>query len=218
MTGDENEEAVERAALLLSLRKRGLRDPQVMRAFEQVPREMFVEQAFRRQAWRDQALPVDCGQTISQPTVVALMTEALELKPTHKVLEVGTGTGYHAAILGNIVGHVVTLERFRTLAEAAARRLDRLGLTNVEVFIADGRLGYPAGAPFDRIVLNAAVSEVPPALLAQLAPGGMLVAPVGPPEGTQVLTRLRLGPEGLEKRDLLPVRFVPMLPGVAAVL
>ncbi|MCK0208384.1 protein-L-isoaspartate(D-aspartate) O-methyltransferase [Starkeya koreensis] len=218
MTGDENEDAIERAALLLSLRKRGLRDPAVMRAVEQVPREMFVEPAFRRQAWRDQALPVECGQTISQPTVVALMTEALELEPAHKVLEVGTGTGYHAAILGNIAGHVVTLERFRTLAEAAARRLARLGLTNVEVFIADGRLGYPAGAPFDRIVLNAAVSEVPLALLAQLAPGGILVAPVGPPEGTQVLTRLRLGPDGMEKRDLSPVRFVPMLAGVAAVL
>ncbi|QFR32529.1 protein-L-isoaspartate(D-aspartate) O-methyltransferase [Ancylobacter sp. TS-1] len=218
MSAGENEDAIERAALLLALRQRGLRDPQVMRAFEQVPRELFVEPAFRRQAWRDQALPVDCGQTISQPTVVALMTEALELKPAHRVLEVGTGTGYHAAILGHIAGHVVTLERFRTLAAAAARRLAGLGLSNVEVFIADGLLGYPAGAPFDRIVLNAAVAEVPPALFGQLAPDGILVAPVGPPEGTQVLTRYRRGIEGLERRELSLVRFVPMLPGVAAVL
>lgn len=218
MTGAEKDEDLQRAELLLALRKRGMRDRLMMRALEQVPRERFVEPVFRPMAWNDQALPIDCGQTISQPTVIALMTEALELGSSHSVLEVGTGSGYHAAILGHIAGHVVTLERFRTLADAAARRLAALGLDNVEVFIADGRLGYRERAPFDRIVLEAAVDEVPPALFEQLAPDGILVAPVGPPEGTQVLMRYRRRPEGLEARELGLVRFVPMLPGIAAVL
>ncbi len=157
----ERDGALERAELLLALRKRGIRDTMVLRAFEQVPRDLFVEAGFRDIAWTDQALPIDCGQTISQPAVVAMMTDALELKPAHTVLEVGTGSGYHAAILGHIAGQVVSVERFRTLAELAAGRLRELGLDNVEVFIADGMLGYPARAPFDRIVLNAAVGEVP---------------------------------------------------------
>lgn len=214
----ERDGALERAELLLALRKRGIRDTMVLRAFEQVPRDLFVEAGFRDIAWTDQALPIDCGQTISQPAVVAMMTDALELKPSHTVLEVGTGSGYHAAILGHIAGHVVTVERFRTLAELAAGRLKELSLDNVEVFIADGMLGYPARAPFDRIVLNAAVGEVPQVLFEQLKPGGILVAPVGPAEATQMLTRYRKGEEGLEKRELGLVRFVPMRPGVASVL
>ncbi|GLK71257.1 protein-L-isoaspartate(D-aspartate) O-methyltransferase [Ancylobacter dichloromethanicus] len=213
----ENED-LQRAELLLALRKRGLRDRQVMRAIEQVPRERFVEPAFRPVAWRDLALPIDCGQTISQPTVVALMTEALELGPSHSVLEVGTGSGYQSAILANIAGHVVSVERFRTLADAAARRLASLGIANVEVLVADGRAGVPQRAPFDRILLTAAVEQVPPALFEQLAMGGILVAPVGPAEGTQFLMRYRRGLQGLETRELALVRFVPMLPGIAAVL
>lgn len=214
----ERDGALERAELLLALRKRGIRDTMVLRAFEQVPRDLFVEAGFRDIAWTDQALPIDCGQTISQPAVVAMMTDALELKPSHTVLEVGTGSGYHAAILGHIAGQVVSVERFRTLADLAAGRLKELGLDNVEVFIADGMLGYPIRAPFDRIVLNAAVSEVPEVLFEQLKPGGILVAPVGPAEATQMLTRYRKGEEGLEKRELGLVRFVPMRPGVASVL
>lgn len=213
----ENED-LQRAELLLALRKRGLRDRQVMRAIEQVPRERFVEPAFRPVAWRDLALPIDCGQTISQPTVVALMTEALELGPSHSVLEVGTGSGYQSAILANIAGHVVSVERFRTLADAAARRLASLGIANVEVLVADGRAGVPQRAPFDRILLTAAVEQVPPALFEQLAMGGILVAPVGPAESTQFLMRYRRGLQGLETRELALVRFVPMLPGIAAVL
>ncbi|RTL87930.1 protein-L-isoaspartate(D-aspartate) O-methyltransferase [Ancylobacter rudongensis] len=218
MSGAEKSEDLQRAELLLALRKRGLRERQVMRAMEQVPRERFVEPAFRPIAWQDLALPIDCGQTISQPTVVALMTEALELGPSHSVLEVGTGSGYQTAILANIAGHVVTLERFRTLAESAARRLASLGIANVEVLVADGREGAPQRAPFDRIILTAAVEEVPPALFEQLAMGGILVAPVGPPDGTQFLMRYRRGLQGLETRELGLVRFVPMLPGVAVVL
>ncbi|WP_428030350.1 protein-L-isoaspartate(D-aspartate) O-methyltransferase [Ancylobacter sp.] len=218
MSGAGKDEDLQRAELLLALRKRGLRDRQVMRAMEQVPRERFVEPAFRPIAWQDLALPIDCGQTISQPTVVALMTEAMELGPSHSVLEVGTGSGYQTAILANIAGHVVSVERFRTLADAAARRLASLGVSNVEVLVADGREGVPQRAPFDRIMLTAAAEEVPPALFEQLAMGGILVAPVGPPEGTQFLMRYRRGLQGLETRELAVVRFVPMLPGVAAVL
>lgn len=217
-SGAAKNEDLQRAELLLALRKRGMRDRLVMRAMEQVPRERFVEPAFRPMAWQDLALPIDCGQTISQPTVVALMTEALELGPSHSVLEVGTGSGYQTAILANIAGNVVTVERFRTLADAAARRLASLGISNVEVLVADGREGVPQRAPFDRIILTAAAEEVPPALFEQLAMGGILVAPVGPPEGTQFLMRYRRGLQGLETRELALVRFVPMLAGVAAVL
>jgi len=222
VTGEDGEvtgeEDVERARLLLALRQRGIRDRAVMRAFEQVPRERFVEPAMRRVAWRDQALPIDCGQTISQPAVVALMTQALEIGPEHNVLEIGTGSGYHAAILASIARHVVTLERFRTLAQSAAARLGALGFANVEVIVADGLEGYAARAPYDRIVLNAALPEVPAALFDQLAPDGILVAPIGPPEETQMLTRYARGPGGPERRELGPVRFVPMLPGTATVL
>ncbi|MDQ0512310.1 protein-L-isoaspartate(D-aspartate) O-methyltransferase [Ancylobacter amanitiformis] len=214
----ETDDAVERARLLLSLRQRGIRDRLVMNAFEQVPRDRFIEPVMHRIAWIDQALPIDCGQTISQPTVVALMTDALDLLPAHSVLEVGTGSGYHAAILAHIARRVVSVERFRSLAGAAAARLRDLGLANVEVAVADGLKGYPLRAPFDRIVLSAAVSEVPAALFDQLEPDGVLVAPIGPPGETQTLVRFTRGREGLERRDLARVRFVPMLPGIAAVL
>lgn len=214
----DRDEAVERAELLLSLRKRGMRDRMVMSAFEKVPRERFVEPAFRPFAWNDQALPIDCGQTISQPAVIALMTDALELTAAHTVLEVGTGSGYHAAILAHIVKKVVTVERFHTLASTAAARLRQLGLSNVEVLVADGTFGCPPRAPFDRIVVNAAVREVPPALFEQLVPDGVLIAPVGAPEETQRLMRYAKTADGLVQRDLGPVRFVPLLPGVATVL
>nr|WP_306891038.1 protein-L-isoaspartate(D-aspartate) O-methyltransferase [Ancylobacter amanitiformis] len=218
MEAAETDDAVERARLLLSLRQRGIRDRLVMNAFEQVPRDRFIEPVMHRIAWIDQALPIDCGQTISQPTVVALMTDALDLLPAHSVLEVGTGSGYHAAILAHIARRVVSVERFRSLAGAAAARLRDLGLANVEVAVADGLKGYPLRAPFDRIVLSAAVSEVPAALFDQLEPDGVLVAPIGPPGETQTLVRFTRGREGLERRDLARVRFVPMLPGIAAVL
>ncbi|MEZ0213348.1 MAG: protein-L-isoaspartate(D-aspartate) O-methyltransferase [Xanthobacteraceae bacterium] len=213
---DDLPEALPRVALMLALRKRGLREPAVMRAFEQVPRDRFVEPESRPLAWADQALPISCGQTISQPSVIAWSTEALDLGPTHKVLEVGTGSGYHAALLGRIARAVVTLERFRTLAASAAERLRDLDIRNVEVVVADGALGWPAGAPYDRIVVNAAVERVPPALFEQLAENGVLVAPVGPPEAAQMLTRFARTRSGLVVRELVRVRFVPLLPGVAS--
>lgn len=212
------DEAVRRAELLLMLRQRGINDRLVMRAFEQVPRERFIEAPFRPMAWVDQALPIDCGQTISQPSVLALTTESLHLTASHRVLEIGTGSGYYAAILGNIARQVVTVERFRSLAHGAAVRLRQLGYANIEVVVGDGRNGFPEKAPYDRIVISAALPEVPPALFAQLAPDGVLIAPVGPPDETQMLARFSLGPEGMRRRDLAPVRFVPLLPGVATVL
>lgn len=218
LADSDPDDAIQRAELLLALRKRGLRDPLLMRAFEQVPRERFVEPSCRALAWVDQALPIQCGQTISQPAVVALMTEALDLGPNHSVLEVGTGSGYHAAILGQIARSVVTMERFRTLAATAAERLRRLGATNVEVVVGDGSLGHAPHAPYDRILVAAAVEEVPPALFGQLRQGGVLVAPVGPPQETQMLSRFALTADGIVRRDLIPVRFVPLLPGVASVL
>lgn len=214
----EADEALERAELLLTLRKRGIRDPLLMRAFEQVPRERFVDPACRSLAWVDQALPISCGQTISQPAVVALMTEALDLKPRHMVLEIGTGSGYQAAILGQIAERVITVERFRTLAQAASERLKRLGYDNIDVVVADGSAGYAPHAPYDRIMVTAAVEEVPPALFEQLRQGGVLVAPVGPPQETQMLTRFALTADGVVRREMVPVRFVPLLKGVAKVL
>ncbi|MCS0495877.1 protein-L-isoaspartate(D-aspartate) O-methyltransferase [Ancylobacter sp. MQZ15Z-1] len=223
MTEAEKNELVERAELLLALRRRGLLDNRVMRAFEEVPRERFVDPAFRDLAWADQTLPIECGQTISQPSVIASMTQALEFDSTHSVLEVGTGTGYQAAIMGHIARRVVTLERYRTLAHSAAVRLRQLGLANVEVIVADGTQGLFARAPFDRIVLTAAVSEVPAPLIEQLAPEGILIAPLGPPDDTQTLVRLRKPGEGregqvMERRDLGRVRFVPIMAGIAASL
>jgi protein-L-isoaspartate(D-aspartate) O-methyltransferase len=205
---------------LLAMRRRGIHDLRVLRALELVPRDRFVEREHAEFAYADQALPIDCGQTISQPYVVAAMTEALEIEPSHTVLEIGTGSGYQAAILAQLAKHVVTVERYRTLAEEADRRLADLGLDNLTVVVGDGTLGVPEHAPYDRIVVTAAATEVPPALFSQLAKGGILVAPVGPPSGVQSLYRYRKHEEGLtpEREELLPVRFVPLVPGKAAAL
>ncbi|MDR6953729.1 protein-L-isoaspartate(D-aspartate) O-methyltransferase [Ancylobacter sp. 3268] len=219
MAGDIDEtEATARAALLLSLRQRGLRDRSILRAMEQVPRHLFIASAFRHLAWSDQALPIECGQSISQPSLVARMTGALEPGPQHRVLEIGTGSGYQTAVLAHLAGRVISLERFHTLAAEARARLKALELANVDVVVADGRYGYLATSPYDRILVTAAVREVPPALLAQLNYGGILVAPVGEPDGTQVLMRIVSTPEGLERHELGRVRFVPLLPGVAEIL
>jgi protein-L-isoaspartate(D-aspartate) O-methyltransferase len=185
-----------------------------------VPRERFVEPEQAEFAYVDQALPIECGQTISQPYVVAAMTEALSIEPSHKVLEVGTGSGYQAAILAHLAAEVVTVERYRTLAEVAGQRLRSLDLENVTVIVGDGTLGAPEHAPFDRIIVTAATTEVPPALVEQLREGGILIAPVGPPGGVQTLMQYRKAVEGapLERHELMQVRFVPLVPGRAAAL
>jgi len=199
----------------LTLRRRGISDQAVLRAMEEVPREAFVTEADRADAYRDSALGIACGQTISQPFVVAYMTEQLQLQKRHRVLEIGTGSGYQAAILSRLAAHVVTIERFRTLADSARDRLQRLGYHNVEVLLGDG-FDVPADAgEFDRIIVTAAMEQIPDKLRERLAVGGILIAPVGPQHGVQTLVRVVRTANDFEKKQLVDVRFVPALPGIA---
>jgi protein-L-isoaspartate(D-aspartate) O-methyltransferase len=205
----------EKMMFQLNLRRRGISDQAVLRAMEEIPRELFVEAADRDDAYRDSALGIVCGQTISQPFVVAYMTEQLQLQKDHRVLEIGTGSGYQAAILSRLGGQVLTVERYRTLADRARGRLAELGCDNVEVVLGDG-FAVPADAgDFDRILVTAAMEQIPEALTQRLEPGGVLIAPVGPQQGTQTLIRMVRTDAGFERRELVEVRFVPALPGIA---
>jgi protein-L-isoaspartate(D-aspartate) O-methyltransferase len=176
---------------------------------------MFVTDDTKQQAYQDQALPIACGQTISQPYVVAYMTELLELASHHRVLEIGTGSGYQAAVLSRIASHVVSIERYRTLAEKARRIFDQIGYTNIDVLVGDGFEGASNLPPFDRIIVTAAAETIPDALVDQLADGGIMVLPVGPVNGPQHIVRLRKTSEGVAREDLIAVRFVPLVPGQA---
>jgi protein-L-isoaspartate(D-aspartate) O-methyltransferase len=200
---------------MLALRQRGNSDKAVLRAMDEVPREHFVEPRFADSAYADRAMPIECGQTISQPYVVAYMTEQLSVKPHHRVLEIGTGSGYQAAVLSRLAREVVTLERYRTLANGARSRLKTLGYSNVEVLLGDGLGGEPIRAPYDRIIVTAAAENIPPALVEQLAEGGIMVLPLGPHEGPQDLVKLTRTKDGIQRETLIPVRFVPLLPGQA---
>ena len=204
---------VGRMQFLLALRKRGISDPGVLRAMDEVPREHFVDRPFVEDAYADQALPIACGQTISQPYVVAYMTELLELQSHHRVLEIGTGSGYQAAVLSRIAALVVSVERYRTLAEGARKTFDRIGYTNIEVITGDGFTGAPSFAPFDRIIVTAAAETIPETLLDQLADDGIMVLPLGPRRGPQQIVRLRKTAGGIEREDLIAVRFVPLVGG-----
>jgi protein-L-isoaspartate(D-aspartate) O-methyltransferase len=205
----------EKMMFQLTLRRRGISDQAVLRAMEEVPREAFVEDSDRADAYRDSALGICCGQTISQPFVVAYMTEQLQLKKAHRVLEIGAGSGYQAAVLSRLAAQVLTVERFRTLAEQARKRLERLGYFNVEVMVGDG-LDLPANiGPFDRIIVTAAVTEIPENLTNRLEKDGILIAPVGPHHGVQTLVRVVRKEDALERKQLVDVRFVPALPGIA---
>ena len=205
----------EKMMFQLNLRRRGISDQGVLRALEEVPREVFVDEADRANAYRDSALGIACGQTISQPFVVAYMTEQLQLQKHHRVLEIGTGSGYQAAVLSKLAGKVLTVERFRTLADTARARLERLGFDNVEVMLGDG-YDLPANiGPFDRIIVTAAMAEIPQNLTDRLETDGILIAPVGPHHGVQTLVRVVKTATGLERRELVDVRFVPALPGIA---
>jgi protein-L-isoaspartate(D-aspartate) O-methyltransferase len=224
MTGDRKtsvaaDESEQRMGFMLTLRQRGIGDQAVLRAMDQVPREYFIESRYADSAYADQAMPIPCGQTISQPYVVAYMTEQLEVRSNHRVLEVGTGSGYQAAVLSRLAREVVTLERYRTLANSARSRLKTLGYTNVEVLLGDGLGGEPLRAPYDRIIVTAAAESVPPALVAQLAEGGIMILPLGPHGGTQELIKLTRTGQGpghdMKRETLIPVRFVPLLPGQA---
>jgi protein-L-isoaspartate(D-aspartate) O-methyltransferase len=209
------EGSVGRMEFLLHLRRHGIGDAAVLRAMDEVPREHFVAPEFIDAAYADQALPIACGQTISQPYVVAYMTEQLGVLPHHRVLEIGTGSGYQAAVLSRLAREVVSLERFRTLAEAARVRLETLGFDNVTVQVGDGFAGLPERAPYDRIIVTAAAERVPDALVEQLVERGVLLLPLGPHGGTQRIVKLVKTPDGVDRQDLLAVRFVPLLPGQA---
>jgi len=200
---------------MLTLRRRGISDQAVLRAMDEIPREHFVEPNYTDSAYADHALPIACGQTISQPYVVAYMTEQLGVRPHHRVLEVGTGSGYQAAVLSRLAREVVTIERYRTLADVARKRLQALGIENVEVVAGDGFAGVPARAPYDRIMVTAAAEHVPQALVDQLADGGIMVLPLGSHAGPQTIVKLTKTNEGLSQEPLIDVRFVPLLPGQA---
>nr|WP_207145411.1 protein-L-isoaspartate(D-aspartate) O-methyltransferase [Afifella marina] len=203
------------ASLILRLRELGISDRKVLGAIETVPREAFVPDLYRDDAYLDRALPIECGQTISAPSVVAMMTTALELEPRHHVLEIGTGSGYQAAILARLSRRVTTLERYRTLLELAQTRWDLLGITNIAGIVADGSKGWQTQAPFDRILVTAAAAVAPAKLVAQLVDGGILVAPVGPVDAVQRLTLFRKEGTRVDTRDLGAVRFVPLIEGIA---
>ena len=189
-------------------------DTGVLSAMERVPRELFVPKAFQDQAYENIALPIGAGQTISQPQIVAEMTSALELGPRLKVLEVGTGSGYQAAVLAHLCRRLYTVERHRTLAEEAEARFVQLRLTNIVMLVGDGSEGWPAQAPFDRIIITAQAGMLPDILLAQLREGGVMILPIMEKGRGQKVVRLRRTAEGIEKETLLDARFVPLLDGL----
>ena len=201
--------------LILSLRQQGVTDPRVLAAMESVDRAVFVHERFLDQAWEDQALPIDCAQTISQPYVVGLMTQALQVGPRHRVLEIGTGSGYQCAVLSRLARFVYSVERYKSLLKEAEGKLKALGVDNVFTRHGDGGEGWPEQAPFDRIMVTAASPHEPKDLLRQLKPGGVLVAPVGR-GSVQMLNRYTADEDGAFSREsLLEVRFVPLVEGVA---
>jgi protein-L-isoaspartate(D-aspartate) O-methyltransferase len=200
---------------LYALRSRGVTNAAVLTAMEQVDRAPFIKGYFAERAYEDMPLPIACGQTISQPSVVGLMTQALEISPRDTVLEVGTGSGYQAAILSQLARRVYTVDRHARLVREAREVFDQLGLTNITAFTADGSFGLPDQAPFDRILVTAAAEDPPGPLLAQLKVGGIMVLPVGQSDSVQHLIRVRRTAEGLDYDELRPVRFVPLVEGVA---
>jgi protein-L-isoaspartate(D-aspartate) O-methyltransferase len=213
----EGPDAQNRARLVLQMRQNGIHDMRVVRVIESVPRRLFVPEHLGEHAYADRALPIACGQTISQPFIVAYMTQHLDVQEGHKVLEVGMGSGYQTAVLASLARRVYSVDRYRTLVGTAEARLKELHLSNVTAMVSDGALGWPAQAPFDRIMVTAAAEQIPPALLNQLAMGGVMIAPVGA-AGEQRLMRFERTAEGIAEKALLPVRFVPLVPGRAASL
>jgi protein-L-isoaspartate(D-aspartate) O-methyltransferase len=204
--------------LIMQLRRSGVTDTSVLAVIERLPREAFVPRSFLDQAYEDMALPIGSGQTISQPLVVAMMTQALELHDRLKVLEVGTGSGYQAAVLSRLVRRVYTIERHRALLHEAEARFNQLGLHNITTRAGDGTKGWPEQAPFDRILVTAAADgDIPKTLTDQLAIGGVMVVPLGNDRRDQRVYRIRRTEAGLQREELWPVRFVPLLPEPATV-
>ena len=215
---DEDSGRVPVAKLILGLRAQGIRDPRVLKAIETVPRALFVEETYSDLAYADRSLPIDCGQTISQPFVVAYMTELLRLSDRDKVLEIGTGSGYQTSVLAKLCRRVYSIERYRTLHRQAETRFKELGIANITAMVGDGIKGWPAQAPFDKIIVTAAAETVPQDLVDQLKVGGIMILPVGPVGGVQVLRRIVRTETGIEDTELIGVRFVPLVPGKAAQL
>lgn len=212
---DDDTPETRRARLILALRSQGVTDPKVLGAIEKTPREMFTPDLFKERAWEDSALPIACGQTISQPFIVGLMTQALTIEPRSRVLEIGAGSGYQTAILARIARLVYSVERYRTLLKEAEGRFQALGLTNIITRFGDGGEGWPEQAPFDRILVTAAAPDEPKKLLAQLKPGGVLVAPIGKGPVQSLRRYAGDGKGGFSVEALCDVRFVPLLDGVA---
>ncbi|MFT5870288.1 MAG: protein-L-isoaspartate(D-aspartate) O-methyltransferase [Paracoccaceae bacterium] len=208
-------DAEQKMQFLYALRSKGVTDPRVLGAMEKIDRGTFVRGVFAARAYDDMPLPISCGQTISQPSVVGLMTQALDVSPRDKVLEVGTGSGYQAAILSQLARRVYTVDRFRRLTRDAETTFHKLGLPNVTVITADGCYGLPDQAPFDRILVTAAAEDPPGPLLAQLKEGGIMVVPVGQSDAVQSLIKVTRRADGLHYEELLPVRFVPLVEGIA---
>ena len=207
--------AEQQMQFVFTLRSHGVTNAEVLKAMEATPRAAFLEGIFAERAFEDTPLPIACGQTISQPSVVGLMTQALEVTKRCKVLEIGTGSGYQAAILARLARRIYTVERHRRLARRTRELLLSLGLHNITVVHADGSLGLPEQAPFDRILVTAAAEDPPQVLIDQLRPGGVMVLPVGQSSAVQTLIRIQKTEAGLDYTDLGPVRFVPLVEGVA---
>ncbi|MFZ5783368.1 MAG: protein-L-isoaspartate(D-aspartate) O-methyltransferase [Pseudomonadota bacterium] len=199
--------------LLAELRQSGISDERVLAAIGAIDRERFVSPTFAERAWENTALPISFGQTISQPLVVAAMTEALKVGPRMKVLEIGTGSGYQAAVLAKLARRIYTVERYKPLSREAERLLLDLRIHNVVFDVGDGSRGWPGQAPFDRIIVTAAAEERPQALIDQLAVGGILIVPVGRDPTAQVVERIVKSERGLQRDTLMPVRFVPLVSG-----
>ncbi|EBA11596.1 protein-L-isoaspartate(D-aspartate) O-methyltransferase [Roseobacter sp. CCS2] len=207
-------DAAMKMQFLYALRSKGVTDTRVLTAMEQVDRADYVKGTFADRAYEDMPLPIACGQTISQPSVVGLMTQALQISPRDKVLEIGTGSGYQAAILSKLARRVYTVDRYRRLVHAARAVFDANDITNITTFTADGSRGFEEQAPFDRILVTAAAEDPPGPLLAQLRIGGIMVLPVGQSDAVQSLIRVTRTETGLEYDELRAVRFVPLLEGL----
>ena len=209
-----NSEAERKMQFLFALRSKGVTDTRVLSAMEKIDRGLFVRGLFAERAYEDMPLPIACGQTISQPPVVGLMSQALDLSPRHKVLEVGTGSGYQAAVLSQLARRVYTVERHKTLVNEAKALFEALDYSNIIPILYDGSRGLPDQAPFDRIIVTAAAEDPPSPLLAQLKVGGIMVVPVGQSDTVQNLIRVTRTEDGYHYDDLRAVRFVPLVEGL----
>ncbi len=207
-------DAERKMQFLFALRSHGVTDPRVLTAMEEVDRAPFIKGLFSERAYEDMPLPIACGQTISQPSVVGIMTQALKLQPRDKVLEIGTGSGYQAAILAKLARRVYTVDRYRRLVREARVHFEALDLHNITAMTSDGTRGLPDQAPFDKILVTAAAEDPPGPLLAQLAVGGIMVLPVGQSDAVQSLIKVTRHDTGYDYEELLPVRFVPLLEGL----